>query len=177
MTQSIVASLLWALLGAPLAVAGSTVSDSQVVQIQQTIDTTVWKPFKTVFESLDGDALNLVYAQKVIRVTPEGIDTKNRFKQYNKTRFAANVAQGDRIGLDFWFDSRKTNATTSYDVGFYRMSITAAAGTTEHFYGQFHIVLKKRRGQWKIVQDWDTASIGGRVITAADFERRLPAQF
>ena len=79
--------------------------------------------------------------------------------------------------LDFWFDSRQTNRHTSYEVGFYRMGMTTKSGATNYFYGQFHIVLRKIDGHWKIVQDWDTETIGGRSITAADFERRPPARF
>lgn len=157
--------------------ATALTADSGVNAVQKVIDQTVWKKFQSAFEQLDGDALNAVYGAQVLRVTPDGLDTSNQFKQANKTRFDANISRGDRIELDFWFDSRHTNATTSYDVGFYRVGVTSAAGTTSHFYGQFHIVLKKIQGQWKIVQDWDTASIGGRPITAADFNRRPPVKF
>ena len=152
-------------------------ADSDVAAIHAEIDRTVWKTFQHAFESMDGDALNSVYADNVLRATPEGIDTQNEFKQTNRTRFAANVANGDQIALDFWFDSRRTEATTSYDVGFYRVRITNASGATNTFYGQFHIVLKKLEGSWKIVQDWDTGSIGGRAISAADFERQQPVRF
>ena len=67
--------------------------------------------------------------------------------------------------------------TTSYDVGFYRVGVTATSGQTDYFYGQFHIVLNKIDGHWKIVQDWDTSSIGGRPITAKDFDRKPHTRF
>ena len=158
-----------------LATAGYAEVDSTA--LHEEIDRTVWRVFQNAFESMDGEALNSVYADEVLRVTPDGIDTQSQFKQSNKTRFAANIANGDRITLDFWLDSRQTNLTTSYDVGFYRMGITAQSGTTDYFYGQFHIVLNKINGRWKIVQDWDTASIGGRPITATDFDRQPHTRF
>ena len=34
------------------------------------------------------------------------------------------------------------------------------------------VVLNKINGRWKIVQDWDIASIGDRPITAKDFARQ-----
>ncbi|MEM7002505.1 MAG: hypothetical protein AAF529_17075 [Pseudomonadota bacterium] len=146
--------------------------------IQDEIDQSVWRTFQRAFADLDGEALNTVYANTVLRVTPEGgLDTQSRFKQTNRTRFAANIANGDQIALDFWFDSRHTNRTTSYEVGFYRLGITNAAGHVEHFYGQFHIVLSKIEGRWQIVQDWDTDTIGGRAISASDFAQRSPARF
>ena len=49
--------------------------------IQKEIDQTVWKPFQEAFETLDGDALNATYAAQVLRVTPQGIDTKTPLKK------------------------------------------------------------------------------------------------
>lgn len=160
-----------------LAVTVAVSAAETTASIQKTIDETVWEPFQRSFEAMDGEALNAVYAGQVLRVTPEGLDTEETFKQKNRTRFDENHARGDRIDLDFWFDSRQTNADTSYDVGFYRFGITPSAGATSYFYGQFHIVLKKQNGQWKIVQDWDTATIAGEPITAEHFARGSPIRF
>ncbi|MET1258301.1 hypothetical protein ABV409_03125 [Flagellimonas sp. DF-77] len=148
-----------------------------VDEIQTEIDRTVWKPFQKAFERLDGHALNATYAEEVLRATPSGIDTENAFKPKNLERFAKNKEQSLRITLDFWFDSRRTNATTSYEVGFYRIGFTDTEGSTEYAYGQFHIVLRKIDGQWKITQDWDTDTINGVPIGATDFEKRPARRF
>lgn len=145
--------------------------------IQKEIDQTVWKPFQKAFETLDGDALNATYAAQVLRVTPQGIDTENAFKKGNTERFASNRANGDKINLDFWFDSRHTNETTSYEVGFYRIAFTSKEGDTQYSYGQFHIVLEKINGQWKITQDWDTTTIAGKPITAKEFDTKEALRF
>jgi hypothetical protein len=145
-------------------------------EIQAEIDETFWVYFQKAFETLDGDLLNSLYAAQVLRVTPAGIDTDNQFKIFNATRFDQNKADGATIRLDFWFDSRHTNRTTSYEVGFYRIQIRSSA-EVETFYGQFHVVLKKIGDDWKIVQDWDATSIAGEEITAAQFSKRAPAQF
>ena len=145
--------------------------------LQKEIDQQVWKPFKAAFENIDGEALNATYAGQVIRVTPEGIDTKNDFKAANLKRFAQNKTNGIKITLDFWFDSRKTNATTSYEVGFYRIGFINTKNETSYSYGQFHIVLQKIKGEWKITQDWDTTTINGHTIDAKDFANQEPLQF
>jgi len=109
-------------------------------------------------------------------VTPEGIDTKNRFKNQNIERFNVSKANGSKISLDFWFDSRHTNEDTSYEVGFYRIKFL----TNEQesiVYGQFHIVLKKIKGKWKITQDWDTTMINKEEITAKHFAKNTPIRF
>ncbi|MFT5891155.1 MAG: ketosteroid isomerase-like protein [Dokdonia sp.] len=155
----------------------SMTAQTDTEAIQKEIDQTAWKPFQKAFETLDGDALNATYANQVLRVTPQGIDTENAFKKGNAERFAANRKNEDKINLDFWFDSRKTNETTSYEVGFYRIGFTSKEGETQYSYGQFHIVLEKINGQWKITQDWDTATIAGRPITAKEFEKKEVLKF
>lgn len=143
---------------------------------QDEIDRTVWQPFQCAFENMDGKALNELYADGVLRVTPAGIDMQSSFKLFNETRFDASKRDDDRIELDFWLDSRATNSDTSYDVGFFRLGTSDATGVTEYYYGQFHIVLRKQRGHWKIVQDWDTNAIAGRPIGAEDFARGSPRE-
>lgn len=145
--------------------------------IQKEIDTQVWKPFQEAFQNLDSKALNNTYAKQVLRVTPAGIDTENTFKKGNLKRFAENKKDGIGILLDFWFDSRHTNSTTSYEVGFYRIAATNKAGETSYNYGQFHIVLEKIDGNWKITQDWDTTSINGVTISSEDFGKKKPIKF
>ncbi len=164
--------ILFLVLGASAFLNGQSVTD-----IQKEIDNQVWKPFQEAFQNLDGEALNHTYADQVLRVTPGGIDTNNSFKEGNLKRFAQNRADGLAIRLDFWFDSRYTDNTTSYEVGFYRIGATNAAGETAYNYGQFHIVLRKIEGNWKITQDWDTTSINDETIGDEDFAKKKPMKF
>ncbi|MDY8138853.1 nuclear transport factor 2 family protein [Aquimarina sp. 2201CG5-10] len=146
------------------------------VEIQKDIDKTVWSPFQKAYEALDGEALNAIYADQVLRVTPEGIDTQNEFKRKNLERLKGSKESKTRIKLDFWFDSRHTNKDTSYEVGFYKIEITTN-DKVQYIYGQFHIVLKKITGVWKITQDWDTTAINGKSITAEDFNNKKSLKF
>lgn len=148
-----------------------------ISQLQNGIDRSVWKPFKQAFETLDAKALNAIYAEDVIRVTPDGIDTENEFKRKNIERFEESENKDISISLDFWFDSRHTNITTSYEVGFYRIISTDKANKKTYNYGQFHIVIKHTELGWKIVQDWDTATINGVPIGAEDFAKQEPLRF
>lgn len=157
----------------PIELRADTAADAA----HAVIDREVWAVFHRAFETLDAERLNDLYADDALRATPEGLDTQGAFMGRNLERFAASRARGERVALDFWIDSRRTDATTSYEVGFYRVRITAVNGAELTTYGQFHIVLKRRDGQWKIVQDWDTTTIGGRPITSADFDRREPLSF
>ncbi|MGB5822298.1 MAG: hypothetical protein WBG90_22640 [Saonia sp.] len=85
----------------------------EATTLQKEIDQSIWRPFKTAFETLDGEGLNALYAEEVLRVTPQGIDTENSFKAANLERFNTNKEAGTTVYLDFWFDSRHTNTHTS----------------------------------------------------------------
>ena len=144
--------------------------------IQKNIDKTVWAPFQKAYESLDAKSLNMIYANEVLRVTPEGIDTQNEFKDKNLESFKGFKENNTTIKLDFWFDSRHTNNDTSYEVGFYKIAITTD-NKTQYVYSQFHIVLEKIKGQWKITQDWDTTTINGEQIKSEDFDKKESLKF
>ena len=153
-----------------------TMYAQDVQNIQKEIDQELWKPFKKAFDTVDEITLNALYADEVLRVTPNGIDTENKFKDANLKRFENYKKNKTDVRLDFWFDKRQTNASTSYEVGLYRMQLIKAE-MTDTVYGQFHIVLKKIHGKWKITQDWDTATINGKAISKSDFEKQQPKQF
>lgn len=154
-----------------LLVFSSLLTSAQVNMelIQAEIDKSVWREFKSAFETIDAKALNEIYADETLRVTPEGIDTENLFKIRNIERFQMLKENSASIQLNFWFESRHTNSDTSYEVGYYKIS-TQIKDKTSINYGQFHIVLKRIAGNWKIVQDWDTTSINGRSIGQKEFE-------
>ncbi len=142
--------------------------------IQKEIDIQVWKPFHDAFEARDAQALNAIYANEVLRVTPAGVDTKGNFKQLNIENYSK--ASDSKVALDFWFDSRQSSEDTSYEVGIFKIGITTGPSTT-YIYGQFHIVIKKIDGSWKITQDWDSEKINGRPITEKDFARKPALKF
>eukprot|EP00764_Aduncisulcus_paluster_P009638 gnl/Carplike_NY0171/3211_a4323_402.p1 GENE.gnl/Carplike_NY0171/3211_a4323_402~~gnl/Carplike_NY0171/3211_a4323_402.p1 ORF type:complete len:170 (-),score=8.63 gnl/Carplike_NY0171/3211_a4323_402:147-656(-) len=145
-------------------------AQTNMESLQTEIDHKVWHEFKAAFETIDSKALNAIYADESLRVTPNGIDTQNLFKAKNIERFKMLREKSTKVKLDFWFESRHTNADTSYEVGFYRITSILKDETSVH-YGQFHIVLKKISGTWKIVQDWDTTSINGQIIGQEEFDR------
>lgn len=161
---SVCASLLFA----------TGLSAQSEAELQKEIDIQVWKPFHDAFEARDAQALNAIYAEEVLRVTPAGVDTKGRFKQLNIENYSK--ASASKVALDFWFDSRQTSGDTSYEVGIFKIGIPSGSSTT-YIYGQFHIVIKKIAGSWKITQDWDSEKINGRPITEKDFARKAPLKF
>ena len=159
-----------------LIVSVKMVAQTDVLTLQNEIDKTVWKPFQKAFEALDGEALNSLYAENVLRVISDKIDTKGDFKIKNIENFLAAKKNNVSIKLDFWLDSRSTNEDISYEIGFFRINRTTD-GNSNVYYGQFHIVLQKINGEWKITQDWDASTVNGKKIGKDDFERKEALRF
>ena len=159
-----------------LIVSVKMVAQTDVLTLQNEIDKTVWKPFRKAFEALDGEALNSLYAENVLRVISDKIDTKGDFKIKNIENFLAAKKNNVSIKLDFWLDSRSTNEDISYEIGFFRINRTTD-GNSNVYYGQFHIVLQKINGEWKITQDWDASTVNGKKIGKDDFERKEALRF
>ncbi len=86
-------------------------TELDIARLHREIDETVWRPFKAAFEARDGAALNALYAEEVLRATPDGIDTDNQFKTQN---LVPPKNPEMTVRLAFWLESRRTNATTSY---------------------------------------------------------------
>ncbi|WP_282125056.1 hypothetical protein [Marinifilum flexuosum] len=153
-----------------MCISGLSSAQINMERIQKDINQSVWKEFKSAFERIDAIALNNLYADQTLRVTPNGIDTENSFKTANVERFQMLKEKAAIVKLDFWFESRHTNLNTSYEVGYYKIATKIDDETSIH-YGQFHIVLKKISNTWKIVQDWDTTIINGQKVGKKEFER------
>ena len=64
-----------------------------------------------------------------------------------------------------------------YEVGYYRVIYEEPGKETRMSHAQFHVVLRKENGVWKIAQDWDTGVINGVQLTAEDFAKGTPMVF
>jgi ketosteroid isomerase-like protein len=69
--------------------------------------------------------------------------------------------------LDLRFTERIANAATAIDIGIFKVTVNRKDGSTQSFYGRFHVVLRKENGVWKILVDMDSSE--GRSIDEADY--------
>lgn len=137
---------------------------------QAEIDQEVWLPFTVAYQNYDGEAFNALHSDDVLRVSPWGIRKGADYKKSNLEGYRKNKVSGKKREILFWLEHRQTTSDLSYEVGYYKVSITSQEGTRDH-YARFHVLIRKINDQWKIVQDWDTSSINGHKITAEDFEK------
>jgi hypothetical protein len=135
--------------------------------IETEINHQIWKPFKQSYESRNWQVFNNLHSDEVLRITDKGLRVGNEYKLSNKNSFERKSDVNRTI--DFSFFQRATNDTISYEVGIYRITYHKPGVSIPSSYGQFHVVLKKINGLWKIVQDFDSADVNGKIVTEEDF--------
>lgn len=127
--------------------------------IQQEINAQVWKPFLESFNTYDGETFMSVHHPEALRV----LEDDNRiqdFKTYAENTITwskRGKESGQKRELTLRFTRRIADENNAFEVGFYHTRVSRPDGTVSNYYGKFHVVLKKRDGQWKIWLDADTA--------------------
>ncbi|MCB9316646.1 MAG: nuclear transport factor 2 family protein [Lewinellaceae bacterium] len=138
--------------------------------VQAEIDAQIWRPFIQAYNSFDADRYNALHTADVLRGGPWGLVTGDAYFQNNISRFAKSKAAGLQRKIAFTFEHRVHQDTVAYEVGYYRVEISEKASNEPiTSYGQFHVVLKKVQGGWKIAQDWDAGNLNGERITSDVF--------
>lgn len=163
-----------------LLLAGITTysfSQEDATQIQKEIDQQIWKVFAETYNNLDAKGFNAIHADDVIRSGPGTLRVGEEYKNQNRESFQRVKQRGEKRTISFTMESRQTREDLSYEVGYYKVSMQPKEGEARHFYGRFHVVIKKIDGQWKIVQDWDTGSILGKKIDEEAFQSGTPLKF
>ena len=140
----------------------------KITALQAEIDAQVWKPFAEAYKDLDGEKFNALHTDDVLRGGPWGLRIGEEYKESILKNYAADRAKGVKRSIAFRFEYRVTRPEVSYEVGYYKVD-QERDGKQAQFYGQFHVVIRKVDGVWKIVQDWDADKLNGVEITEEHF--------
>jgi ketosteroid isomerase-like protein len=136
---------------------------------QQEINAQVWKPFIQTFNERDTKGFMAVHSKDVVR------SSRDSKKVLNYDEYYKEQEQGDKRGLtsgtkrdlELRFTERIANSNQAIEVGIYKTSVTRKDGTTQSYYGRFHVVLRKENGVWRILVDTDSSE--NNSITEKDF--------
>ncbi|MBT8262472.1 MAG: nuclear transport factor 2 family protein [Bacteroidia bacterium] len=132
------------------------------------VNTQIWQAFKTAYEARNSEAFKAIHTKDVLRINDGGIKTADLYFKSIDNWQTPNNDTG--LSIDFAFENRQYFRNTGYETGYYRVIAFRNEKKRDTFYGQFHVVLKKVAGQWKIAQDFDTETVGGRKIDKTFFE-------
>ncbi|MFD0964667.1 YybH family protein [Pseudofulvibacter geojedonensis] len=117
----------------------------------------VWEQFYQAFNSLDASLMANIHSKKLIRISGG-----NRIKDYKtyidgyKKQFkkAREDKTTNKISLRFF--ERIANDSIASERGIYKLERKEVNKELKIFYGQFHVLLAKENGNWKIIMDYDS---------------------
>lgn len=128
----------------------------------------VWQAFKTAYEARDSEAFKALHTDDVLRVNDSGVQTADvYFTSIDNWR---KLPEGMNMMIDFAFENRQYFQDAGYEVGYYRVVVTRGESQRDIYYGQFHVVLQKEDGTWKIAQDFDTNTVSGKAVDKSFFD-------
>ena len=143
-------------------------SNLKAQSIQEEINEQVWKPFIEAYRTNDADMFNALHSEDLLRVSGHGIQGGESYRNQNERIFASMQAKNKSMQIDFTFDQRMCIDDVAYEVGVFKITMEGPNGPRE-FYGQFHVVLRKIDGKWKIIQDWDGSQVLGITVGPEHF--------
>ncbi len=169
--------LLWQWTGVWLTLIASTVAASAQTttsDVAREIDAQVWIPMLEASNRFDADAFLAIQSPDVVRVS---VDTNevyglDRYRRELVDGFARARERGVKRRSEVRFLTRAHSGELARDTGIFRSEAVLASGEMRDRYTAFEMVLRKERGQWKILVDQDTAR--GGTITEQDYLKGMP---
>jgi uncharacterized protein YciI/ketosteroid isomerase-like protein len=144
--------------------------DAENLARLQEIDRDIWQPFIEAYRTNDTELYLALHTSDLIRATGGQWSSVKNLDGY-----VADVHQNfkDRkVAIAFTFFERIAGESLATERGIYRFTAIATDGTQQHYYGKFHVFLRKIDGVWKIALDYDSDEDGS--IGEGDFAAGLP---
>jgi len=124
---------------------------------------TTWEKFYKAFETLDYTLMAEIHSKDLVRVSggKRILDYDTYINNY-KTGFERDKAAEQTSTISLRFFERINNNTNASERGIYKLVRNKATDNEQVYYGQFHVLLKKSDGIWKITMDYDSSE-GGTI--------------
>jgi len=142
-------------------------SNSQSVTNLEEINK-VWYTFYQAFDSLDYKHMVTIHSKNLIRISGgKNIINYETYINNYKSRFhnARKKKQTSEISLRFF--ERINNDSIASERGIYKLIRNKNQDNEQTYYGEFHVILKKENGGWKISMDYDSDK--GNSITEKQY--------
>ncbi len=121
----------------------------------------VWYEFYQAFDSLDYQVMAKIHSKKLIRISggKKIVDYETYINSY-KTRFKNAKEDNTTNGISLRFFERINNDSIANERGIYKFIKNKDEHNEQIYYGQFHVILIKENGGWKILMDYDSNNEG-----------------
>ncbi len=124
---------------------------------------TTWAKFYKAFKTLNYTLMAEIHSKDLVRVSGEKriLDYDTYITNY-KAGFKRDKAAGQTSTISLRFFERINNDTNASERGIYKLVRNKGTDKEQAYYGQFHVLLKKSDGTWKITMDYDSSE-GGTI--------------
>ncbi|WP_282043159.1 nuclear transport factor 2 family protein [Winogradskyella flava] len=118
----------------------------------------VWAKFYKAFETLDYTLMGEIHSKDLVRVSGGNriLDYDTYINNY-KTGFERDKKAGQTSDISLRFFERLCDGNTSSERGIYKLVRNKDTDNEQSYYGQFHVIMKKLDGEWKITMDYDSS--------------------
>jgi hypothetical protein len=153
-------------------------SHSQSKANLQQINST-WLKFYKAFATLDYTLMADIHSENLVRISggKRILDYETYITNYKKS-FERDKATGQTSEISLRFFERLNNDNTASERGIYKLIRNKGTDKEKAYYGQFHVLLKKIDGFWKITMDYDSSEGGtigeddyNKAFAIDDFEK------
>lgn len=145
---------------------------SHAQDTQKEINEQVWRPFIKNFNENNTAGFMAVHSKDAVR-SPRDQKAIWNWDEYNRQQALSDAddkKENRKRMLELRFTERFANGNLAFNVGIYKTTYVLRDGKTQHYFGRFHVVLRKENGIWKILVDTDSTeglSIGEKDFLAA----------
>lgn len=141
---------------------------------QAEVNAQVWEPFIKHFNDNNTEGFMAVHWRDLVRSPRDGKTVLN-WNEYFTQQQAGDKRDREakqKRTLELRFTERIYGNNQAVEVGVYKTSYLKSDGSSQSFYGRFHVVLRKESGVWKILVDTDSSE--NNSITETDFLKAAP---
>ena len=118
----------------------------------------VWEQFYHAFETLDHQPMADIHSKSLVRIAGGRniIDYAIYINNY-KSSFKASKDANSTNNISLRFFERISNDSVASERGVYKLVRNKGKSDEQTYYGQFHVIMKKENGAWKITMDYDSS--------------------
>ena len=157
------------LLSIPIVIFFTQIQAQTKAHFKQ-INEEVYAKFYKAFDALDYSLMAEIHAKDLIRIPANQkriLDYETYINGYKKS-FQEAKEKNETRSISLRFFERIVNDSIATDRGIYKFTLNINAPQERNFYGQFHVLLVKREGSWKIHMDYDSSE--NSTIDEEDFQ-------
>ena len=138
--------------------------------ILEAINRDIWKPFSEAYGTSQPEKYIALHSKDFIRAEGNEKQIKDLAGYADGVRqmFSNVVKDKTKVDINFRFLERVTNEQSASERGIYEFIYITAKGEKQVFYGKFHVFLRKEKGIWKILIDYDSNE--NNTINAQSFQ-------